>query len=78
VVYPQTGLIGTKPTGEPITSGLPVIETSHPADGRSGFRFAARGVAVVGVAFVVEFLQARSRGVVGADRLGTGDLEELS
>ena len=47
-------------------------------DPRSEFRFAARAVPVVGVAFVVEFLQTRSRSVVASDRLSTGDLEELS
>jgi hypothetical protein len=45
---------------------------------RSGFRFAARAVAVVGVAFVVELFQAGCRGIVAADGLGAGDLEELS
>ena len=45
----------------PATPGLSVIEDFASVDGRLGFRFAARAVAVVGVAFVVEFLQARGR-----------------
>jgi hypothetical protein len=69
---------GTNSDSETIASGLPVIDFAYADGRRSGFRFAARAVAVVGVAFVVELLQARGRGVVAADGLGTGDLEELS
>ena len=61
----------------PVEVELPQNRDFASAEHGSRFIFAARAVGVVGVAFVVEFLQTGSGGVVTADGLHAGDLEKL-
>src|SRR5438270_4629039 len=49
----------------------------HPRFQALGFNFAARTIWIVGIAFVIEFFDSRSRSVIAANRLVPGEVKEL-
>src|SRR2546423_11542594 len=57
---------------------MPTLTRSmHPRFQALGFNFAARTIWIVGIAFVIEFFNSRSRSVIAANRFVPGEVKKL-
>src|SRR5581483_7797689 len=57
---------------------MPTLTRSmHPRFQALGFNLAARTIWIVGIAFVIEFFDSRSRSVIAANHLVSGEVKEL-